>query len=299
MTNDAGRLDLLFREAVAAIDAGDLATVERLTREHPRLVRDRLTAPGAWLRDKVGGALDGFFKKPYLLWFVAEDPVRNDTLPENIAQVARTIIDAAKRERIDSLQEQLDYALRLVAWSWVAHRCGVQLELIDVLVNGGASPNGVPDNALVNGHVAAAERLLERGAEVTFPTAACLGRWDDVERLALTTSATDKQMAFVLAALNGKAEALVRLLPHGVDVNAPSKDLYSHATPLHHAVCSGSLDAVKMLVQAGAKLTTKDSIHHGTPLGWAEHYIGEQTQDKGATRYVAIAAYLQSALGSL
>ena len=35
--NDAGRLDLLFREAVAAIDAGDVATVERLTREHPRL----------------------------------------------------------------------------------------------------------------------------------------------------------------------------------------------------------------------------------------------------------------------
>lgn len=297
--NDAGRLDLLFREAVAAIDAGDVTTVERLTREHSCLIRDRLEAPGAWLRDRVGGALDGFFKEPYLLWFVAEDPVRNDTLPKNIAQVARTIIDAAKRERIDSLQEQLDYALRLVAWSWVAHRCGVQLELIDVLVDGGASSNGVPDNALVNGHVAAAERLLERGAEVTFPTAACLARWDDVERLAPTTSARDKQMAFVLAALNGKAEALVRLLPHGVDVNAPSKDLYSHATPLHHAVCSGSLDAVAVLVEAGAKLTTQDSIHHGTPLGWAEHYLSEQKSADAANRYAAIAVYLQRALGSV
>ena len=252
------------------------------------------SAPGAWLRDKVGGALDGFFKRPYLLWFVAEDPVRNDTLPKNIAQVARTIIDAAKRERIDSLQEQLDYALRLVAWSWVAHRCGVQLELIDVLVDAGASPNGVPDNALVNGHVAAAERLLERGAEVTFPTAACLGRWDDVERLALTTSARDKQMAFVLAALNGKAEALVRLMPHGVDVNAPSKDLYSHATALHHAVCSGSLDAVTVLVEAGANVTAKDSVHRGTPLGWAQHYLSEQKHEAAALRYAAIAAYLQA-----
>jgi hypothetical protein len=292
--NDAGRLDLLFCEAVAAIDAGDVATVQRLTNEHPRLVRDRLKAPGAWLRDKVGGALNGFFKKPYLLWFVAEDPVRNDTLPKNIAQVARTIIDAAKREGVDSLQEQLDYALRLVAWSWVAHRCGVQLELIDVLVDAGALPNGVPDNALVNGHFAAAERLLERGAAVTLPTAACLARWDDVARLAPTTSARDKQMAFVLAALNGKAEALVRLMPYGVDVNAPSKDLYSHATALHHAVCSGSLDAVKVLVEAGAKLTAKDSAHHGTPLGWAEHYVSEQKQTDAATRYAAIAAYLRA-----
>jgi peptide-methionine (S)-S-oxide reductase len=46
-------------------------------------VRDRLESPGAWLRDKVGGALDGFFRQPYLLWFVAEDPVRNGKLPGN------------------------------------------------------------------------------------------------------------------------------------------------------------------------------------------------------------------------
>lgn len=291
--NDAGRLDSLFREAVAAIDTGDVPTLERLTSAHPQLVRDRLKSPGAWLRDKIGDALKSFFKKPYLLWFVAEDPVRNDTLPKNIAHAARTIIDAAKRERVDSLQEQLDYALRLVGWSWVAHRCGVQLELIDVLIDAGASPNGVPDNALVNGHSAAAERLLERGAPVTLATAACLGRWDDVGRLAPTTSARDKQMAFVLAALNGKAEGLARLIPFGVDVNAPSRDLHSHGTPLHHAVSSGSVEAVKVLVEAGAKLTAKDTAHRGTPLGWAEHYESEQTSAEAVRRYAEIAAYLR------
>ena len=61
--------------------------------EHPQLVHDRLKAPGAWLRDKLGGALNGFFKKPYLLWFVAEDPVRNGKLPGNIAQVTRAIAE--------------------------------------------------------------------------------------------------------------------------------------------------------------------------------------------------------------
>jgi hypothetical protein len=285
-------LDLLFREAVSAIDAGDVTTLECLLAAHPRLVRDRLGSAGTWLRDKVGGALDGFFRQPYLLWFVAEDPVRNGKLPKNIALVARTIIEAAKREGVDSLQEQLDYALRLVGWSWVARQCGVQIKLIDVLVDAGASPEGVPDNALVNGNFAAAQRLIERGAKLTLGTALCLGRWQDATPLAQTTSARDKQFALVLAALNEKAEALGMLIGLGVDLNAPSPDFYAHATPLHHAVCSGSLDAVKVLVEAGAELGTRDKAENATPLGWAEYYQG-QKKGEDAKRYAEIAAYLR------
>ena len=55
-------LDVLFREAVAAIDAGDVAALERLLQEHPELVRDRLTDPGDWVRSQIGPALDGFFE---------------------------------------------------------------------------------------------------------------------------------------------------------------------------------------------------------------------------------------------
>ncbi len=291
--NDANSLDALFRDAAAAIDSGDVAQVERLTSEHPRLVRERLKSPGAWLRDKVGGALDGFFKKPYLLWFVAEDPVRNDTLPPNIAQVAASIIDAARRERADTLQEQLDYALLLVAWSWVADRCGVQLQLIDVLVDAGASADGAPDSALVNGHTAAAEHLVRRGARLTLATALCIGRWQDVPTLAENASQRDKQFALTLAALNGNADALVRLIPFGVDLSAPSKDLYSHATPLHHAVSSGSLDAVRVLVEAGAKLGAKDKVYRATPLGWAEHNVGEARTYDPPRFYAEIAEFLR------
>jgi Ankyrin repeats (3 copies) len=286
-------LDQLFREAVTAIDAGDLTKLEVLIASHPRLLRDRLKAPGAWLRDKVGGALKGFFKKPYLLWFVAEDPVRNGTLPRNIAQVARAIIEAAQRDRVASLQEQLDYGLRLVSWSWIARECDVQIELIDALVDAGASPHGNPDNALVNGNFAAAEHLVERGATLTLATALCLGRWDDVTRLAPETRARDKQFGFVLAALNGKADALRRMIELGVDANKPSRDLYSHGTPLHHAVCSGSQDAVRVLVNAGAKLNTRDKAWKGTPLGWAEHYISEHERDERGKQYVEIADYLR------
>ncbi|MEO8453103.1 MAG: ankyrin repeat domain-containing protein [Gemmatimonadota bacterium] len=286
-------LDALFRDAVAAIDAGDVATLERLLAAHPTLVRDRLENPGAWLRDKVGGALDGFFNRPYLLWFVAEDPVRTGMLPGNIADVARAIIGAAKQGDLTSVQEQLDYALRLVSWSWIARECGVQIELIDALVDAGASPDGNPANALVNGNIAAAAHLVERGAPLTLGPALCLGRWDDVDRLGETTSARDKQFGFVLAALNGKAEALRRMIGLGVDVNGPSSDLYSHGTPLHHAVCSGSLEAVRVLVEAGANLSAKDTAWNGTPLGWAEHYRSEKENDPRAQQYVEIAAYLR------
>jgi len=73
----AHSLDAHFRDAVSAIDGGDIVTLQRLVTASPALVRERLASPGAWLRDTVGGAVDGFFQRPYLLWFVAEDPVRN------------------------------------------------------------------------------------------------------------------------------------------------------------------------------------------------------------------------------
>src|SRR5690242_4035424 len=96
--DDPETLDSLFHQAVLAIDAGNVTGLERLLAAHPRLVRERLDSPGVWLRDKVGGALDGFFKQPYLLWFVAEDPTLRGRLPPNIAEVTRAIIRAAQRE---------------------------------------------------------------------------------------------------------------------------------------------------------------------------------------------------------
>ena len=300
--DNAEILDSLFCEAVSAIDAGDVSRLERLLAEPTRLVRDRLDSPGAWLRDKVGDALDGFFRQPYLLWFVAEDPVRNGKLPRNVAQLAGTIIEAAKREGVDSLQEQLDYALRLVCWSWIAGECGVQIELMDVLIDAGASVDGRTvyegrfgthsDSAIYNGNSAAAEHLLEQGAPLTLSTALCLERWADVERLALSATMGEKQDAFVQAALRGKAEALRRMLALGVDPTTVSSRNQSHGTALHHAVWSGSLDAVKVLVQAGADLNRRDTIYDGTPLGWAKYGEREQKAVSRAKRYAEIAAYL-------
>ena len=283
-----------FRGAVSAIDSGDIAKLELLIIANPALACDRLASPGAWLREAVGDAVDGFFQRPYLLWFVAEDPVRNGKLPANIAAVAHAIIDSARRNAAPTFQEQLDYALKLVSWSWIARQCGVQIALIDVLIDAGADTNGNPDNALVNGNFSAAEHLVMRGAKLTLGAALGLERWNDADRLMIAASEQERQFVFVLSALNGKAEALRRLIGAGVALNAPSATLFSHGTPLHHAVSSGSLDAVEVLVEAGADLSAKDRAWGGTPLGWAEHGLSEGQGGRGGNQFAEIAAYLRA-----
>lgn len=104
----------------------------------------------------------------------------------------------------------------------------------------GEHHGGRAGDALVNGNTAAAAHLIERGAPVTRAAAACLDRWDDVARLGDAATTAQRQFASVLAALNGNAGALRALLDIGADVNRHSAELYVHASPLHHAVSSGS-----------------------------------------------------------
>jgi hypothetical protein len=285
--------DELFQVAVGAIDAGDVGALEALLEEHPHLTTARLDNPGPWLREQIGDAAEGFFARPYLLWFVAEDPVRNGRLPANIAEIARAIIDAARRTGTDKLQEQLDYALSLVAWSWIAAQNGVQIPLIDVLVDAGAVTKGVPENALVNGHAKAAQHLIERGAPLTLATAVIFGRWQDAATIIENASDRDRRFALVLSALNGKADAVRWLIEQGVDVNAPSEDLYAHGTPLHHAVCSADPDTVRALVEGGADVSRVDTAWSATPLGWAEHYVSEAAPGEKLGRYSDILRFLQ------
>lgn len=229
---------------------------------------------------------EGYFKDPYLLWFVAGNPIRRDTLPGNIGDVARTIIDAARAHAAPAFQGQLDYALALVCSGRVARECGVQRQLIDILIDAGASTDCLPA-ALAHCEDDAAERLLERGARLTAAAAACLRRLDDLRRLLPAASAEERQQAFIGAAIHGAAEPLRLILDAGVDVDAFGPDgFHTHATALHQAVYSGSLDAVQAVAEAGADLRIRDRLHHGTPLGWATYLnrtaIARYLRDRGA-----------------
>ncbi len=105
--------------------------------------------------------------------------------------------------------------------------------------------------------------------------------------------------ALLLAAPSGNTSALRALLDVDADVNQHSAQLYAHASPLHHAVCSGSLAAVQTLVDAGADLTAVDAAWGGTSLGWAQHYVEHATApDQFAAPRPEIRASLQARAAS-
>lgn len=73
-----------------------------------------------------------------------------------------------------------------------------------------------------------------------------------------------------------------------------SHGFHSHATALHQAVYSGSLESVRILVAAGADLKVADSIYGGTPLGWSMYMQTEVQDESEKNKYREIEFYLKS-----
>jgi ankyrin repeat protein len=102
--------------------------------------------------------------------------------------------------------------------------------------------------------------------------AAGLGRLDDTARLLPGADAPSRQVALALAAQLGHTDVVRLLLDAGEDPNRFNPDgFHSHATPLHQAVASDNLDAVRLLAERGARLNIQDTIFQGTPLDWATY----------------------------
>jgi hypothetical protein len=278
--------DPLFQEAVLDIDTGNIPALQELIMQHPRLIREPLLT-----HEK------GYFENPYLLWFVADNPIRHDQLPANIVEVTTLLIAAYKKEQLSNWQHILDYTLGLVTTGRIPRKCGVQLPLMKLLIDEGATV-GIGHGALAFGNFEAAAYLLERGGELTLTTAVCLDRQADVQRLLPAAGKADLQIALMAAAFFGKTAMLSLLLQHGADPNIyldASSGFHHHATALHQAIWSGSLEAVKVLVAAGADLTLKDKIYGGTPIGWAM-YMQESGDlpDLNKEKIAVIEAYLRS-----
>jgi ankyrin repeat protein len=134
----------------------------------------------------------------------------------------------------------------------------------------------------------AAQALVRRGARVdSLAAAAGLGLLSDARRLLAAADALDRHRALALAAQHGHIRILELLLDAGEDPNRYNpQGNHAHSTPLHQAVWSNQFDTVRLLVERGARLDVRDTIHHGTPLGWAEY--GQRAE---------IAAYLRGRSG--
>jgi peptide-methionine (S)-S-oxide reductase len=285
--NKSDITDPLFRDAVEAIDSGNLSSLQILLDLNPTLISQRLDFP-----------TEGYFKYPYLLWFVAGNPIRHDKLPANIVAVTKMLIAAAKKNAADSFQQQIDYTLGLVATGRIPRESGVQNEWIDLLIDNGAQPgNGI--GALAHGNIDAARHLIKRGDRLTLAAAVGLDVQNDIARLAKEASKNDLQIALMMAAFYGKPDKIKFLIGIGVDVSAfidNSTGFHSHASPLHQAVFSGSIESVKILVDAGADLNAKDRIYDGTPLAWANYMQTKEPDEIKKKKYKEIEYYLRDKL---
>ncbi|HEY7982488.1 MAG TPA: ankyrin repeat domain-containing protein [Candidatus Eremiobacteraceae bacterium] len=249
--------DPAFRRAIELIDAGDADRLRAHLALHPDLVRQRVALYGG-----------NYFQTPTLLEFIAENPTRRGTLPPNIAEIARVILDAGGRADRSSI----DSTLGLAASSSIARERGVQHALIDVLCEYGGDPNAGILPALMYGEFSAVDRLFARGAVITLLSAAALGRADDVRRLLAGTTDDERRLALALAAQHGQTDAVRVLLEEDVDPNGftPVQG-HAHATALHQAAGNGHKAIVQLLLDRGARRDVRDILFDGTPADWAAH----------------------------
>lgn len=245
--------DPVFREAVRLVDAGDVEGLRRLLAQRPALARQR-----------VYFSASAYFGMPGLLQFVAQNPIRQESMPRAV-EIAEAILDAGPSK------DDVTDTLGLVATGRVPRENGVQAALIDLLCRHGATVGNL-NGVLAHGEFAAVEALLRHGAPLTLPAAAALGRLSEFENLLPSASPEDRHLALALAAQFGRAPVLRRLLDAGEDPNRYNPPgAHAHSTPLHQAVVNGQEEAVRLLLAAGARQDIPDTLFQGTALGWAEH----------------------------
>jgi hypothetical protein len=247
--------DVRFRQAVDLIDAGDVPGLRAFLKEHPGLVRQRLVFEGG-----------NYFRNPSLLEFIAENPIRHGTLPPQIVEVARAILDAGPE------QKAVEGALGLVATGRIPRECGVQIALIELLCARGARADGALRAAAGHGEFAAAEALMERGGRMDLAVAAAMGRLEEFQQLLPAANEGDRYLALALASHFGRVEMARMLLDLGLDPNRYNPEGgHSHSTPLHQAVAGGHETVMQLLLERGARTDVRDLLWQGTAADWAQH----------------------------
>jgi hypothetical protein len=245
--------DPVFRRAVDLLDVGDVVGLRDHLKQHPSVARQRVAFEGV-----------NYFRNPTLFEFIAENPIRHETMPPNIADVAQVILDAGVE------QVALDETLMLVATGARPRKCRLQVPLIDLLCRHGADPSPALQAAVLHEELEAATALIACGGHITLPVAAGLGRFDDFNRLFLSATSEERHLALTMAADLGHFEIVKLLLDAGEDPDRYNPTgSHSHATPLHQATWRGYENIVRLFVERGARLDTKDLLWNGTPADWA------------------------------
>jgi hypothetical protein len=274
-----------FEMAVEAIISGDTAALETLLRRDPNLVRSRSSRK----------------HRSTLLHYVSANGVEDfrQKTPQNIVEIAKLLLRAGADVNAESeAYGGGSTTLALTATSVHPEKAGVQLELLQLLIDHGARIDG-PDGrstvnaSLHNGRGMAAEFLASCGARLDLEGAAGVGRLDIVSGFfhsdgSLKGGASAEQMndAFAWACEFGRTEVVRFLLDKGVKVEAKLKP--HGGTGLHWAVYGGHIEIVELLLRFGSAVNSTDETYNGTPLDWALHAWGHTEEGPERERYYEV-----------
>ncbi|MEA2328401.1 MAG: hypothetical protein QOE68_3360, partial [Thermoanaerobaculia bacterium] len=249
----AGSPDSNFEQAADAIASGDIATLRRLLDETPELIRQRSSRE----------------HRSTLLHYVSANGIEDfrQRTPPNIVEITRLLLDAGADVNAESnAYRGHSMALGLTATSVHPEAAGVQIELMELLLERGAMIERIPGEAvrdcLANGRPLAARFLATRGAYLDLENAAGVGNLDRVKELLPGASGDEQGKGFVWACEYGYNDVVTFLLDYGAD---PAFGAGAGMTGLHLAAHDGHLETVKLLLAHGAPLEAKNS-YGGTVL---------------------------------
>jgi uncharacterized protein len=113
-----------------------------------------------------------------------------------------------------------------------------------------------------------------RGTPLDLVALLALDEWAMADRLARESPSTLDAGGGALHMLvhRNNAEAVRWLLEQGAEVNAGWRAGGPEVTPLHLAARAGHVELTRLLLDAGADPSIRDTEHNGDAIGWAEHF---------------------------
>jgi ankyrin repeat protein len=257
-----------FEASVEAIINGDTAKLKKLLAANPKLARARSTRE----------------HRSTLLHYVSANGVEDfrQKTPKNIVEITRLLLDAGADVNAESdAYGGRSTTLGLAATSCHPEDAGVQLPLMDLLIDRGAMIDGPDGGSAVNGCLhngrgEAAEYFASRGARLDLEGAAGVGRLDVLKSFfnedgSLKAPATEQQLkdGFAWACEFGRTNVVEFLMDRVGGARLDLRLKHDGQTGLHWAAYGGHVDIVRLLLERGAPVDARDQTYGGTPLDWA------------------------------